>query len=57
MAGLLTAILVGFLLFPVMFLLSAVPFVHAAYAAYKVNQSLDYRYIWIADLISGGHRA
>jgi uncharacterized Tic20 family protein len=44
-AGILTAVLIGFLLFPVMLLLTLVPFVHAAYAAYKVGQGTDYRYL------------
>src|SRR5215212_7383630 len=34
--GLLTMILIGFLLIPVMAIVSVVPFVHAAYAAYRV---------------------
>jgi uncharacterized Tic20 family protein len=28
-----------------------VPFVHMGYAAYKVNQGVDYRYPLVADLI------
>ena len=36
--GLLTVIIIGLLLIPVMIVLSVVPFVHMAYAAYKVNQ-------------------
>ncbi len=55
-AGLLTIILVGFLLFPVMILLTIAPFVHMAYAAYKVSQGIDYRYPWIADLVEREHR-
>jgi len=54
--GLLTIILVGFLLFPVMILLTVVPFVHMAYAAYKVNQGVDYRYPWVADLLERDRR-
>jgi uncharacterized protein len=50
-AGLLTIILIGFLLFPLMIVLTVVPFVHMAYAAYKVNQGVDYRYPWVADLL------
>jgi uncharacterized protein len=50
-AGLLTIILVGFLLFPVMIVLTFVPFVHMGYAAYKVSQGEDYRYPWVADLL------
>ena len=49
--GLLTMILIGFLLIPVMALVSVVPFVHAAYAAYRVSKGDDYRYPFVADLI------
>jgi len=49
--GLLMLILIGFLLVPVMALLTLVPFAHAAYAAYKVSRSSDYRYLLVADLI------
>jgi uncharacterized Tic20 family protein len=53
--GILTLVLIGFLLVPVMLLLSLVPFVHAAYAAYKAGRGVDYRYLWAADLLKGGH--
>jgi uncharacterized protein len=56
-AGLLTIILVGFLLFPVMIVLTFVPFVHMGYAAYKVSQGVDYRYPFVADLIGGSRRS
>src|SRR3712207_6409074 len=49
--GLLTMILIGFLLIPVMALVSVVPFVHAAYAAYRVSKDDEYRYPFVADLI------
>ena len=49
---LLTIVLIGFLLSTVMALLTLVPFVHGAYAAYKVNKYGEYRYPLIADLIS-----
>ena len=49
--ALLTVIIVGLLLIPVMIVLSVVPFVHMAYAAYKLNQGIDYRYPFVADLI------
>ena len=55
-AGLLTIILVGFLLFPLMTVLTVVPFVHMAYAAYKVNQGVDYRYTLVADLLERERR-
>src|SRR5918999_4067583 len=51
LTGLLTLILIGFLLIPVMALATVVPFVHAAYAAYRVSKGDDYRYPLIADLI------
>ncbi|MDQ3378248.1 MAG: DUF4870 domain-containing protein, partial [Actinomycetota bacterium] len=38
---------------PLGVLLALVPFVHMAYAAYKVNQGVDYRYPWISDLVGG----
>ncbi|MDQ4105592.1 MAG: DUF4870 domain-containing protein [Actinomycetota bacterium] len=50
-SGILTIVLIGFLLFPLMFVLTTAPFVHAAYAAYRVNQGVDYRYLWVADMI------
>ena len=55
--GLLMVVIIGFLLLPVMILLSFVPFVHMAYAAYKVNQGVDYRYPFVADLVGGGRRS
>jgi uncharacterized protein len=55
--SLLTVIIVGLLLIPVMIVLSVVPFVHMAYAAYKVDQGVDYRYPFVADLIGDGRRS
>jgi uncharacterized protein len=49
--GLLMLILIGFLLVPVMALLTFVPFAHAAYAAYKVSRGSQYHYLFVADLI------
>jgi uncharacterized Tic20 family protein len=49
--GLLMMIVVGFLLVPVMALLTIVPFVHASYAAYRLSRAEDYRYPFVADLI------
>ncbi len=51
--ALLMVVVIGFLLVPVMIVLSVVPFFHMAYAAYKVNQGVDYRYPLVADLIGG----
>ncbi len=52
----LSFVLIGLLLIPVMLVASLVPFVHGCYAAYKVNQGVDYRYPFIADRIDGGAR-
>jgi uncharacterized protein len=49
--GLLMLILIGFLLVPVMALLTLVPFANAAYAAYEVGRGSDYRYPFVADLL------
>ena len=46
--------LASFVVVPLGVLLALVPFAHLAYAAYKVNQGLDYRYPWISDLVAGG---
>ena len=54
--GLLTVIIIGFLLIPVMIVLTLVPFVHMAYAAYKVSQGVDYRYLWVADMVSSNRK-
>ena len=53
LTGILMLVLVGFLLIPVMMLLSLVPFVHAAYAAYEVSRGGDYRYLRAASPIVG----
>ncbi len=49
--GILTIVLIGFLLMPAMALISVVPFVHGAYAAYRVKRDGEYRYPSIADMI------
>jgi uncharacterized protein len=48
---LLMLVLIGFLLVPVMALISLVPFVHSAYAAYRVSKDGEFRYPLIADMI------
>ncbi len=53
MTTLLMLVLIGFLLVPVMALITIVPFVHGAYAAYRVSKDGEYRYPLIADLIEG----
>src|SRR4028118_2214846 len=50
---LLMLVLIGFLLVPVMALISLVPFVHSAYAAYRVSKDGGYRYPLIAHIIEG----
>ncbi|MGH3146764.1 MAG: DUF4870 domain-containing protein [Rubrobacter sp.] len=49
----LTLVIIGFLLIPVMLVVSALPFVHMGYAAYKVYHGVDYRYPIVADLVGG----
>ena len=51
--GLLMLVLIGFLLVPVMALITLVPFVHGAYAAYRTSRDGEYRYPLIADMIEG----
>jgi uncharacterized protein len=54
--GLLTVIIIGFLLIPVMIVLTLVPFVQMSYAAYKVSQGVDYRYLWVAEMVSSNRK-
>jgi uncharacterized protein len=49
--ALLLVVLIGFVLIPLMAIVSVVPFVHAGYAAYKVSRGEDYRYPFAADLV------
>jgi uncharacterized protein len=48
---LLLVVLIGFVLIPVMAIVSVLPFVHAGYAAYRVSKDEDYRYPFAADLV------
>ena len=50
---LLLVVLVGFVLIPVMAIVSVVPFVYAGYAAYRVSQGEDYLFPFVADLVEG----
>jgi uncharacterized Tic20 family protein len=50
---LLMVVLIGFVLIPVMALISMVPFIHAGYAAYRVSKGEDFRYPIVADLVEG----
>jgi uncharacterized Tic20 family protein len=49
--ALLMVVLIGFVLIPVMAIVSVVPFVQAGYAAYKVSNGEDYRYPFAANLV------
>jgi uncharacterized Tic20 family protein len=49
--ALLIVVLIGFVLLPVMSIVSVVPFVQAGYAAYKVSNDEDYRYPVAANLV------
>lgn len=44
------------LLVPLALVLAIVPLAHGCYAAYKVNQGVEYRYPYIADTIEGPRR-
>ena len=56
LTGILSLIFIGLLLIPVMLIATIVPLVHQCYAAYKVNQGVDYRYPIIADMIDRERR-
>jgi uncharacterized Tic20 family protein len=45
-------VVIGFVLIPVMAIVSVVPFVHAGYAAYRVSKGQEYRYPFAADLVA-----
>jgi uncharacterized protein len=51
--GFLLVIIVGFLLVPLMVVLSVVPLAHMGYAAYKVNKGVDYRSPITTDTVAG----
>ena len=53
---LLMFVLIGFVLVPVMAIVSIVPFVHQCYAAYKISQGADYRYPIVADRVDSERR-
>ena len=56
LTGILSLVIVGLLLIPVMLIATLVPIVHQCYAAYKVNGGVDYRYPFIADMIDRNRR-
>ena len=52
----LTIVLIGFLMLLLVPLLALIPLVHQCYAAYKVNQGVDYRYPIIANMVDRDRR-
>ena len=56
LSTILTIVIIGFFMFFLLPLIALVPIAHQCYAAYKVNQGVDYRYPFIADMVDRGHR-
>ena len=56
LSTILTFVIIGIFMFFLLPLIALVPLVHMCYAAYKVNQGVDYRYPFIADMVDPGHR-
>lgn len=52
----LTIVIIGIFMFFLLPLIALIPIVHQCYAAYKVNQGVDYRYPVIADMVDPEHR-
>ena len=52
----LTVVIIGIFMFFLLPLIALIPIVHQCYAAYKVNQGVDYRYPVIADMIDRERR-
>jgi uncharacterized Tic20 family protein len=52
----LTFVLIGFFMYLLMPIIGLIPIVHQCYAAYKVNQGVDYRYPFIADQVDPARR-
>ncbi len=56
LTGILSLVFIGLLLIPVMLLATLVPIVHQCYAAYQVNNGMDYRYPIVAGMVDKNHR-
>lgn len=56
LSTILTIVIIGFFMFFLLPLIALIPIAHQCYAAYKVNQGVDYRYPFIADMVDRGHR-
>ena len=52
----LSLVIIGFFMFFLLPILALIPLIHGCYAAYKVNQGVEYRYPYIADRIEGPRR-
>src|SRR5918912_3732452 len=52
----LSLIIIGIFMFFLLPILALIPLIHGCYAAYMVNQGVEYRYPYIADLIEGPRR-
>ena len=52
----LSLVIIGIFMFFLLPILALIPLIHGCYAAYKVNQGVEYRYPYIADLIEGPRR-
>jgi len=52
----LTIVIIGIFMFFLLPLIALIPVVHQCYAAYKVNQGVDYRYPVIADMVDRERR-
>ncbi|MDQ3303720.1 MAG: DUF4870 domain-containing protein [Actinomycetota bacterium] len=55
-SSILIVVFVGIFMLFLTPLIGLIPIVHQCYAAYKVNQGVDYRYPVIADMIDRGRR-
>ena len=55
-SSILIVVFVGIFMLFLTPLIGLIPIVHQCYAAYKVNQGVDYRYPIIADMIDRGRR-
>lgn len=52
----LTLVLIGIFMLFLIPVVALIPIAHQCYAAYKVNQGVDYRYPFIADMVDRDHR-
>ncbi len=55
-SSILVVVFIGIFMLFLTPLIALIPIIHQCYAAYKVNQGVDYRYPVIADMIDRGRR-